>query len=228
MKTVLISGASEGLGKAIAQTFSSDPNYKVIIFSTDQVKIAQTGANLNCDYYTCDVTNYSSLELMLNEIVAKYQKIDVVVNNAGLWIEGNLETNDPLKIKSVIDVNTLGVIYLTRAVLPLMKNNSGGQIINIVSQAGLTSKAQRSVYNASKWAITGFTKSLQEELVGTGVKVTGIYPSLINTKLFEKAGVNKDMSKALDPNEIAKLVKITCELPDNTYIPDLGIKNTGY
>ena len=71
MKTVLISGASEGLGKAIAQTFSSDPNYKVIIFSTDQVKIAQTGANLNCDYYTCDVTNYAALESMLNEIVAK-------------------------------------------------------------------------------------------------------------------------------------------------------------
>ncbi len=228
MKTVLISGASEGLGKAIAEVLSTDPNYKVIIFSTDGAKIEQTGKELNCDYYICDVTNYENLEIMVGEIIAKYQKIDVAVNNAGVWIEGKLEMNSPEKIKSVINVNTLGVIYLTKIVLPLMKKNSSGQIINIISQAGLHSKAERSVYSASKWAISGFTKSLQDELIGTGVRVSGVYPSLINTGLFQKTGTTKDMANALEPADVAKSIKFIIEQPENTYIPDLGIKNTSY
>lgn len=150
--------------------------------------------------------------------------VDCVINNAGLWIEGPLDELDPARIHEVLEVNTLGTINLTKAVLPGMKQQKAGRIININSQAGLYTKAERGVYNASKWAITGFTKSLQEELAPFGIGVTGMYPGKLNTDLFKKAGNEKNMADALDPTEVAKTIEFILGLDDTTLFPEVGIQ----
>jgi len=222
MKTVLISGGSDGLGKAVALKLSK--KYQVIILANNPEQTESTAKEIGCDFKVADVTAYDSLEKAASEIIKKYKTIDVLINAAGIWIEGLLENNEPERIKKVIEVNATGTIFLTKAVLPFMKKEKSGRIINVSSQAGLEAKTERSVYSASKWAVTGFTKSLSIELAGSGVAVTGFYPGKMKTKLFAKAGVEKDMSNFMELSDVVRAVEFIVETPDSLTIPELGIK----
>jgi short-subunit dehydrogenase len=148
-----------------------------------------------------------------------------LINNAGLWIEGALDKNDPKVIKNVLEVNGLGPIFLTKACLPFMKSQKSGLIININSQGGLYAKEERSVYGFTKWGLTGFSKSLQSELKKHGIKVTDVHPGKMRTKMFEKLGIQKNMSDSIEPMEVAKIIKVLISLPSQIYIPEIGIKN---
>ena len=222
-KVILISGGSDGLGKAMAKKLA--PNNQVIILAHNKSKLEAAAKEINCDFVEAELTDYSSIKTAVNEVISKYQKIDVLINNAGVWVEGGLEENDPDKIKEVIGINSLGTILLTKAVLPYMRSTNSGLIINIISQDGLSSKKNRSVYHASKWAITGFTRCLQDDLEDLNIKVTAVYPGLIKTKLFEKNGVQRDLTNALEPAEVALQIENVINLNSGTYIPELSIKN---
>jgi len=222
-KVILISGGSDGLGKAIAKKLT--PGNQVIILAHNKTKLEATAKEINCDFVEAELTDYDSLKSAIDQVIQKYHQIDVLVNNAGVWIEGELDENDPQKIKEVIDINTTGTIFLTKAVLPVMKQQGSGQIINIVSQDGLCAKKSRSVYHASKWAITGFTKCLQEDMEDTNIKVTAVYPGLMKTSLFQKNAVQRDLTDALEPSEVADAVEFVINLTSSTYIPEISIKN---
>lgn len=219
MKTILITGGSEGLGKAIAARLA--PNNKVIILSPNEEKLKAAAAEVGCEYKVCDVRDYNVVEKTVKQIGA----LDCLVNNAGLWIQGLLEENDPARIHEVIEVNTLGVINMTKAVIPAMKQQRSGLIININSQGGLYAKAERGVYTASKWAVTGFTKAMQPELAPYGIAITGIYPGMMKTNMFSKMGIEKDMSKALEPDEVAKTIEFLLGFDKPTMFPEVGIKH---
>lgn len=219
MKTILISGGSDGLGKTIAKRLAK--THKVIILSPTEDKLRAVAQEIGCEYKVCDVSNYTQVEKAVNEIGT----VDCVINNAGLWIQGALDENDPARVQEVISVNTLGTINLTKAVIPGMKQRKSGLIINIISQAGLYAKAERSVYNASKWAITGFTKALQPELAPFGIGVTGLYPGMLKTEMFAKMGIEKDMAKGLDTEDVAKTIEFMLSFNSTTLFPEIGIKN---
>ena len=222
-KVIVISGGSDGLGKEIAKRLASE--HTVIILSPDKEKLQGVANELKCDFRVCDVSNFDSIKSAIDSIGEKYGKIDCLINNAGLWIEGALEENDASKIRAVIDVNTTGSILLTKAVVPLMKVRKDGLIINVISQAGIYAKAERSVYTASKWALTGFTKSLQPELANNGIRVTGLYPGKMKTKMFEKLGLKKDMDDGLETTEVAKIVEFLLSSSKNVVFPEIGIKH---
>ena len=222
-KVVLISGGSDGLGKAIAQNLTHE--YRVVILSPTEEKLKKVAGEIGVDYIVADVTDYESLEKAVKRVVDKFKRIDCLVNNAGLWIQGELVDNNSEDIRKVINVNTLGAVYFSKAVIPQMKKQRSGLIINIISQAGIYHKAERTVYNASKWAITGFTKSLQPEVAKYGISVSGIYPGKMKTEMFKKMGIEKDMNDALDPIEVARTVKFLLETDTNVNFPEIGIKN---
>lgn len=222
-KVIVISGGTDGLGKSIAQTLS--PKHTVVILSPHEDKLKNVSSELSCDYVICDVSSYSSCLEACNIIIKKYTRIDCLINNAGIWIEGDLESNDPDKIQEVVNTNTLGVIFLTKAVIQFMKKESKGLIINIISQAGLYAKSQRSIYTATKWAISGFTKCMQPELAQYGISVTGMYPGKMNTRMFEKMGIHKDMHDSLEPDDVARTIEFILTFDTNTNFPEIGIKN---
>jgi len=226
MKTVVITGGSEGLGRTIAEHLSD--SYNVYILSRTEAKLKEAANEIGCKYRVCDVSNYSQVEQAVSEITTESGDIDVFINNAGTWIQGPLEENDAEDIKKSIEINTIGVINGTKAVVPLMKKRKSGIIIQIISQAGFYGKAERSVYNASKWALTGFTKSIQEELEPHNVRVTGIYPAMLHTELFSKQGIEKDMNKALSTKEVARTIKFIIESEETTCFPEIGVKKLGY
>ncbi len=222
-KVVIISGGNDGLGKEIARILS--PNNSVIIFVRSKEKAKKTIREILCEYEVCDVRNYSQIEKALKKIYIRHKRIDCVINNAGVWIEGELEQNISQDIENTIKTNTLGTIYLSKAVIPYFKKQKSGLIINIISQAGIYAKAKRTVYNASKWAITGFTKSLQPELADYGIRVTGIYPGKMNTGLFIKKGIKKDMSDAIGAFEVAKTIEFILSFGNSIEFPEVGIKH---
>lgn len=222
-KTIVITGGSDGLGKTLTETFSKENN--VIIIATNEEKMNLVAKENNCSYKVCDVSNYEIVEKTINEIVKEYNKIDVLINNAGLWIQEELDTNDSDRIKSVIEVNLLGTINVSKAVIPSMKENRDGLIININSQAGINHKAERVVYNASKWGVTGFSKSLQDEVAKYGIRVTDVMPGMMKTEMFSKMNIEKNMANGLDTKEVARLIQFIIDTPSDVMIPEVGIKN---
>jgi len=226
-KIIVITGAAEGLGKAIATRLVK--NNKVIILDTNEELLSKTAGELNCQTIVCDVSDPQQVKSTIEKIIESHGAIDILINNAGIWIEGLLESSDDEKIKRTFEVNCLGTIYMSKYVLPSMKQKNEGAIINIVSVSGLIAKSERSVYNSSKWAMTGFTKCLQEELKGTNIRVMGLYPSFMKTNLFKNAGVERgDYDKALDPDELAKTIEFILSLNSSTSFPEIEIKNIKY
>ena len=222
-KVILISGGSDGLGKTLAKLLT--PKESVVILAHNKEKLEAAAKEIGCDFVEAELTDYNSLVSAVKKVIEKYKSIDVLVNNAGIWTKGLLTETPPEKINEVFNVNTIGTIYLTKIVLEYLLNQKSGQIINIISRDGLGSKTDRSVYSSSKWAITGFTKCLQEDLDKTNIRVTGIYPGPIKTSLFAKSGVTRDLSDALDPEELAKIIETVINLSQSTRISGIEITN---
>lgn len=227
MKHVLITGGSDGLGKVAAQKLI-EAGYMVTILSHDADKTSAAAEELGCKYVVADVGDPQQVHDAVMLAVEQGGEVDVLINNAGVWIAGPLESNTPADINHAIRVNTLGAIYCTQAVVPAMKQRRSGRVINVISQAGLYGKAERSVYNASKWALTGFTKSLQPELKPFKVGVVGFYPGAMDTGLFAKVGDTKDRNGALNPEMAADALVYLCNQPDQIDIPEFGVQSLEY
>ncbi|OGC46940.1 hypothetical protein A3F07_02750 [candidate division WWE3 bacterium RIFCSPHIGHO2_12_FULL_38_15] len=223
---VLITGGSRGLGKAIAMELKN--KYQVIITSEKESELKETASKLNIDYYVCDVSDYAQIDKAVSNISEKYGKIDVLINNAGIWIQGPLENNDPEYIKKTFEINTLGVVFMTRAVLPMMINKKSGTILIVNSVSGITTKPERTVYDSSKWALTGFTECLRQEVSKHRIKVLSLHPSLMNTAFFEKAGKLRDVQKAIEPKEVAKVVSYMLSVEGDNFLSQVVIRNLNY
>lgn len=109
-KTIVITGGSDGLGKSLAEHLSKENN--VIILATNEERLQKVANDNNCKYKVCDVSNYDLVNNTIKEIINDIGRIDVLINNAGLWIQEELDTNDSKRINDVVDVNLLGVIKL--------------------------------------------------------------------------------------------------------------------
>lgn len=222
-KVIVITGGSDGLGKTLTSFLSKDND--VIILATNEDKLKGVASENNCEYKVCDVKDYTLIESTIEDIINKFGKIDVLINNAGLWIQEELDYNDSDRIHSVVDVNLLGVINCSKAVIPFMKQNKTELIININSQTGINHKAERVVYNATKWGVTGFSKSLQDEVAKYGIRVTNVMPGMMKTDMFSKMNIKKNMANGVDTKEVARLIQFIIDTPSDVMIPEVGIKN---
>ncbi len=221
-KTVVITGGSEGLGLSIVKKFLAK-DCIVHIISRDKSKQEKVSAeinNKNLFTHQADVSNYTEIAQTINNI----GDIDILINNAGIWLEGNLVDYDYETISKVIDVNTKGTIYCTKLVLPMMQKKNEGYILNVSSTSGIRAKEGQSVYVASKYAVTGFTESLQEDLKSTNIKVAGFYPGGMNTKLFEKAGFPRDNSDWMNTDKVADVVVMVLGLDDSMILDHVVLK----
>lgn len=221
MKTIVITGGSDGIGKALAEDLSTD--YNVVILGRNEDALKDIAERKGVSWFVCDVKDSKQVKSVFEDIIAEHSAIDVLINNAGVIVNGELVDTPDDVIENVITTNTIGAIYVAKAALKTMKTQRNGRIINVISQAGLNARPGRSIYNASKWAMTGFTKALEEEAGDYEVLVTGFYPGTVQTELFAKAGL-EIRGNSLKVNEIVGAIRYILSLPDNVAVPELGIK----
>ena len=175
-KTVVITGASQGIGSAIAQEFASS-NASLILLSRNETKLSELSKQLSAKYYILDISNESEVKKVFNKI----EKIDILINNAGIYFTSPVADIDTNDWKKLLDTNLNGVMYCTRSVLPTMIKNSFGRIINISSISGKHGDA----YCASKFALIGFTQSLSQETARNNITANCICPGWVETKMAE-------------------------------------------
>jgi short-subunit dehydrogenase len=226
-KHVLITGGTDGIGKVTAHKLVK-AGFAVTILGRDEAKAKAAAKEIGSSYVIADVSDYAQAEKAVQQAEKANGRIDILINNAGVWLSKSLAETDPELIKRTIEINTLGTMYLARIVAPSMQARKAGRIVNIISQAGLRFSPNRTVYHASKWAITGFTKALQQELRIDHVSVVGYYPGAMATQFFAKAGDMKDRSTALAPEIAADTLVYICGLPDSVELMEFGVQSIEY
>ncbi len=172
-RTILITGASSGVGRATAKHFAAE-GWNVIATLRDPSKCDLNGDNVLV--LALDVTEPASITRALDQAIARFRRIDVLVNNAGYGQYGIFEAVPPEKIQAEFDVNVFGLMNVTRAVLPHFRANGGGLVINVSSGAGLYTLPMISVYCASKFAVEGFSEALAYELASQNITVKIVEP----------------------------------------------------
>lgn len=220
--TAIITGGSQGLGFSIAKALVAKGT-KVHIISRSEESLEKARKALSSPLvhtHVGDVTDFAEME----KIVAQIGQVDILINNAGVWLEGELQDTKVEDIKRTLDTNLTGVILTTKAILPGMLQRDQGYILNISSTSGLMGRSGQSIYVASKFGVTGFTKSLQEDLVKTNVKVAGFYPGGMSTQLFAKAGTPKENADWMDTDKVAEIIVFMLER-DDTMVMDHVVLN---
>jgi short-subunit dehydrogenase len=218
---IVITGASDGLGAGLVRSLVK--NGDVVALARNETKLKQIAKETGCDYIVCDVRSSENVKSTFEKIVSKYGKVDVLINNAGVIVNGDVTDTDDEIIENVMTTNAVGSIYAAKYALKVMKSERSGQIINIISTAGITARANRSIYNASKWSQSGFSKAITEEAAEYGVRVTSFYPGTINTKLFEKAGLDLG-NNYMEIQDVVASVEFILNQPKNVIIPSFEMR----
>lgn len=220
-RIICITGGANGLGRELAAFFSLEA--QVIIFDNNEKILETVAKKFDCDFQICDVSDYKSVSLSIKKVFKKYHRIDCFINSAGVYIDGEIESNDPDLVKKVFEVNSLGPVFTTQVLVPILKRQKFGTLININSTAGLHPKPFNSIYHSSKWALSGFSESIQPELASFGIKVVDIHPGVMKTKFTN--GTNCDLSQALEPHQVVKTINFILSLDKDTIISELTIKH---
>jgi 3-oxoacyl-[acyl-carrier protein] reductase len=190
-KTALITGASRGIGKSIAQRFAGEGCNIAItnIVDDDEFKttIKELGSlGIKAKGYVSNAANYTDSQRVIDEVVKDFGRIDVLVNNAGITRDTLLMRMSEDQWDSVIAVNLKSVFNLTKAVLMTMIKQKGGSIVNMSSVVGVSGNAGQSNYSASKAGIIGFTKSIAKEVGSRNIRCNAIAPGFILTEMTDK------------------------------------------
>lgn len=180
IKTILITGASSGIGRETVKFFSQK-GWNVAATMRNPTVESELIKLPNVNLFPLDVTSNESINNAIEQIWAEYKKIDVVVNNAGYGLIGTFEGATDKQIYDQFNTNVFGLMRVTRAALPHLRLQGYGRIINISSIAGVLALPLYSLYNSSKFAIEGFTESLHYELKQFNIKVKLIEPGPIGT-----------------------------------------------
>ncbi len=209
MKTIIITGAGSGLGKELAHLFSQK-GYHILLTGRTVEKLASVKEEIESIGGKADILslNIRNNEEVLNKIKEVYHTYEIfgLVNNAGVGHFGPFEEIEYKQINDMLETNVLGTILMTQAILPVMQQNGEGQIMNIISTAGLRGKVNEAVYVASKFAVRGFTESLQKEYEGSGIKFKAVYMGGMDTPFWDQSNHIKDKSLLKSAKEIAEII----------------------
>ncbi|MFC4324077.1 SDR family NAD(P)-dependent oxidoreductase [Litchfieldia salsa] len=215
-KTIVITGASSGIGERVAYMVAEQGARPVLLARSYErlIEIAKKikeRTGVDSLYYKVDVSDSKAVETVFLDILDKTNKVDVLINNAGYGKFDHVVDATIAETKEMFAVNVFGLIACTKMVLPTMMANNSGHIINIASQAGKLATPKSSVYSATKHAVLGFTNSLRMELTSTNIYVTAVNPGPIRTKFFDIADESGNYVKnverfMLEPDDVARKI----------------------
>lgn len=232
-QVVVITGASSGIGLETAKLVAKFHGIPVLTARSEErlrmaAALIRTETGVEAGVFPLDVTSEQQVNQTVAEIVEHYGRINVWINNAGF---GYFSSIDHLPLESymeMMDVNFFGVVRCTKAVIPFMRRQNGGHIINVASVAGKMGTAKATAYSPTKFAVVGFGESLRQELAGTGIHISTFCPGPVETPFFDKAdpdGRYKERVRffMLPPRKVAReLIHMINKKPAERIMPSLA------
>ncbi|MSB10709.1 3-oxoacyl-ACP reductase FabG [Finegoldia sp. BIOML-A1] len=221
MKTILITGASGGIGEGICKMLENHPEYRIVVhYFNNEEKAKQIVENIrnkgiDAIAYKCDLRKFDECEKMFDFIRNKFRCVDILINNAGISIVNQFQDISVDDWYNMFDVNVHGTYHMSKLALEDMLDNKEGNIINISSIWGMIGGSMESCYSATKAAIIGLTKSLAKEFGYSNIKINAIAPGAIDTPMLDNISSNDldyviedtPMGRLGTPEDIANLVE---------------------
>lgn len=218
-KIAVITGVSKGIGLAVANALLQK---QCIVYG-----LGRSNADINhpdFHFIKTDVRHAEEVRNAITQITSEQPRIDILMNNAGLGYFGFLDDISDEQWHEMFETNVDGMFYCCKAVLPHMKKNQFGHIINIASTAALEGMPQVSAYCATKWAVKGLSESLFREVRDNRIKVSCVYPGSTKTDFFRNSPGIQPHDYMLIPEDIALMLVHALEMPDNFHTVNLEIR----
>lgn len=224
---IIITGASKGIGLAIARAFNT-PGNRLLLCARNNEKLEAAATELRNAASAGEVFTYAADLAIKEQAIAfghwclQQAPPAVLVNNAGQYVPGNVTTEAEGQLEQMIAVNLYSAYYLTRTVLPAMQAQKNGHIFNLCSVASLQAYAGGGSYSVSKFALLGFSKNLREELKPHGIKVTAIMPGAVYTPSWEGSGVPPE--RIMEAADIGAVVKTFAGLSPQANVEEIVLR----
>lgn len=226
-KVAVITGASSGIGAAIATNLDA-AGMKLVLTGRSLQKLTSLSSKLqNAVVLPGEITDPALPKQLLEKAIAEFGQLDVVINNAGIMHMMSVEDADIEALCTMIRVNFEAVVRISYTVLPYLKQQGSGFIVNISSISGLKTTPMTGVYDGTKHALEAFTDSLRMELAGSGVGVATVEPGAVATNLYEswrdrgKQGFDELIPQPLQSDDVARCVQFILEQPNGVIVPRL-------
>lgn len=234
---VVITGASSGFGAEIAKLFNAAGN-PLLLLGRRVEKIKALPLDFtNIMVEKADVTNYDEFQIAINKAVEKFGPVDLLVNNAGVMLLGNVRYQDPKEWQTMLDTNVMGVLNGTQIVLNSMVERHSGTIINMSSLAGKKTFVNHAAYVASKFGVHGLSETIREEVSDQNVRISLVAPGAAETELLTHVTDQSALTDyqswkesmggiTLDPKHVAETVKFIYDMPQEVNIREIDIAAT--
>ncbi|HMX05183.1 MAG TPA: SDR family oxidoreductase [Chitinophagales bacterium] len=224
----IITGGTKGIGKACALLFAKN-GFNVAICARDKAALNEMSAQLHDANPTgkhlaisCDVRDRAQLHSFGENCLKAYGSIDVLINNAGVFLPGNITEEAEGTLEFLIETNVYSAYHLTRQIVPVMRTAKKGYIFNICSVASINSYDGGGSYAISKFALLGFTKNLRHELKTDNIRVTAVLPGAVLTPSWD--GTPLPESRFIPADDIATLILQAYQLSDRTVVEEILIR----
>jgi short-subunit dehydrogenase len=223
-KSIIISGGSQGIGKALVKKFLEN-GFQVFTCARNAKKLESLKNEFNhplLHTFVADLSDKKQVSNFAQWILNQETKIDVLINNAGYFLPGQIQNEEDGVLESQIEANLYSSYHLTKAILPSMQKSNSGHIFTICSTASITAYTAGGSYCISKFALLGFTKVLREELKTQGIKVTAVLPGATLTPAWD--GVNLPDSRFIPAEDIANTIFSAYMMSASTVIEEILIR----
>jgi NAD(P)-dependent dehydrogenase (short-subunit alcohol dehydrogenase family) len=219
-KAALVTGGSSGIGLAIARMLR-DEAFELTVAARTREKVVPAARELDALAVQADVADESACRRIVDEHRRRYERLDVLVNSAGVGIAGPIDELETKHIDLQLNVNLRGLMLVTAAALPLLRE-AGGLIVNIASIAGTIPSPRLPVYGAAKAAVIQFTNTLNRAEEEHGVRATALSPGFVDTPMTEWASVPKE--RMIRPEDCAKIVRLLLRLSPYARVPHVVVE----
>jgi 3-oxoacyl-[acyl-carrier protein] reductase len=230
-KKALITGGGKGIGRALAIALAQEGVDIALMGrsagSLEEVAKEINGMGVKVAYATADVSDMNAVNTAVTHLTKELGEIDILINNAGIAAFGGFMDLEPAQWEQIIQVNLMGVYYVTRAILPGMIERKTGDIINISSTAGQRGAPLTSAYSASKFGLLGLTESLMLEVRKHNIRVSALTPSTIATDMAKDLNLTDgNPDKVLQPEDLAEFVIAQLKLNRRVLVKSAGLWST--
>jgi short-subunit dehydrogenase len=224
---VLITGASKGIGKSLAEHFAMEgANLFLCSRNMDKTLIWQQELmkrhDVNITSFNADLGDEKGVQDFIEQLNRSVEHIDVLINNAGVYEPGSVYNESEGLLKRMLDLNLYSAYHITRALLPKMMQRKSGHIFNMSSIAGFQAYANGGAYSISKFALTGFSKNLREEMKPHHIKVTTVYPGATMTSSWDGSGI--DPARIMEASDVAKMIVAASKLSAQACVEDILLR----